>query len=124
MFLVRSAFWLALIVALIPSDPGDQARMYQTASYALYQTVTFCDRNGALCKEAQAHWAVFKDKAAIGARMASDLVNERLTKPATLPADAPTPSMPPLLERPQPAADTLRAADRAPEWRVRAKSQL
>lgn len=124
MFLVRSAFWLALLVALVPSDPGEQARMYQTASYALHQAVTFCDRNAAICKEAQAHWAVFKDKAAIGARMAGDLVNERLTKPASLPAATPGPSLPPLLEQPQPAADTLRAADREPAWRVRARSQL
>ena len=124
MFLVRSAFWLALLVALVPSDPGEQARMYQTTSYALHQAVTFCDRNAAICKEAQAHWAVFKDKAAIGARMAGDLVNERLTKPASLPAAAPGPSLPPLLEQPQPAADTLRAADREPAWRVRARSQL
>jgi hypothetical protein len=119
MFLIRSAFWLALLVALVPSDPGEQARMYQTASYAVYRAVTFCDRNPAICTEAQAYWAVFKEKAAIGSRMASDLLNERLAaKQAPLPAAAP------LLEQPLPPADTLRASDRAPEWRVRVKSHL
>lgn len=121
MFLVRSAFLLAVLVALVPSDAGDQARMYQTASYALHRTLTFCDRNAEMCKQAQAYWVVFQEKAVIGARMASDLVNERLTKQ---PLPAASPGQSPLLEPPHPAADTLRAADRAPEWRVRVKSQL
>ena len=118
MFLIRSAFWLMLLVALIPSDPVAQARMYQTASYALHQAVTFCDRNQAVCKEAQGHWAVMKDKAAIGARMASELISERMTpKPASGPVARP------LLEQPLPAADTLLPADRNPDWRIRVKSQ-
>ena len=120
MFLIRSAFWLALLVALVPNDPGEQARMYQTASYAVHRAVTFCDRNPALCAEAQAYWTIFKDKAVVGARMAGELLNERMAaKQAAEPAARPSP----LLE-PPPPADTLRAADRAPEWRVRVRQQL
>jgi hypothetical protein len=120
MFLIRSAFWLALLVALVPSDPGEQARMYQTASYAVYRAVTFCDRNPVICTEAQAYWAIFKEKAAVGSRMAGDLLNERLAaKQAAQPTAAP-----PLLEPPLPPTDTLREADRTPEWRVRVKSHL
>lgn len=120
MFLIRSAFWLTLLVALVPSDPSEQARMYQTASYAVYRAATFCDRNPAVCTEAQAYWAIFKEKAAVGTRMAGDLVNERLAAKQS-PA---MPIAPPLFEQPLPAADTLRASDRTPEWRVRAKAQL
>ena len=120
MFLIRSAFWLALLVALVPSDPGEQARMYQTASYALHRAVTFCDRNPVICTEAQGYWAIFKEKAAVGSRMAGDLINERLAAKQVPPQAAA-----PLLEQqPMPAADTLRASDRTPEWRVRAKTQL
>jgi hypothetical protein len=118
MFLIRSAFWLALLVALVPSDPGEQARMYQTASYAVYRAVTFCDRNPLICTEAQTYWAIFKEKAAAGTRMASDLVNERLAAKQAAQAE------PPLLEQPLPPADTLRASDRTPEWRMRVRSHL
>lgn len=121
MFLIRSAFWLALLVALLPSDPTEQARMYQTASYAVYRAATFCDRNPVVCTEAQAYWVVFKEKAAVGTRMAGDLLNERMTARPTA-QHAPQATQP-LLE-PLPAVDTLRSADRAPEWRVRAKQPL
>ena len=116
MFLIRSAFWLALIVALVPSDPVAQARMYQTASQALHRAATFCDRNREICAEAQVYWAVFKDKAAVGARMATDLVNVRMARPTLPPAHTPT------LERSLPATDTLRPSDRTPDWRGRVKA--
>jgi hypothetical protein len=118
MFLIRSAFWLALLVALVPSDPGEQARLYQNVSYVVHRAVTFCDRNPEICAAAQTYWGVFKEKAAAGTRMASDLLNERLAAKQTPQAAAP------LLEPPLPPADTLRASDRAPEWRVRVKTHL
>lgn len=116
MFLIRSAFWLALIVMLLPSDPREQARLYQTASHALQQAATFCDRNQATCTKAEAYWMIFKDKLAVGARMATDLINERMSGP---PVQTPTASTQPL-----PASDTLLPADRAPEWRNRVRRQL
>ena len=120
MFLIRSAVWLALLVAMVPSDPREQARMYQTASQALHDAQTFCDRNALLCAEAQSYWAVFKDKAAIGARMAIDLANERMGSRAT-PAAAP-PLSAPRLEPALPASDTLRSDDREAPWRPRIRS--
>ena len=119
MFLIRSAFWLALLVALLPSDPGEQARMYQTASYAVYRAATFCDRNPTFCAEAQGYWVIFKEKAAVGTRMAGDLFNERM---AARSQHAPQATQP-LLEQ-LPPADTLRAADRTPEWRARTRQPL
>jgi hypothetical protein len=123
MFIIRSAFWIALIIALIPSDPSQQAKMYQTASHAVHRAATFCDRNGAVCDTAQAYWGVFKEKAAVGARMLGDLVNERLTGPSAAdraPHVAPR-EMTPVLERSVPSSETLRPTDRAPEWRSRAR---
>ena len=99
MFLIRSAFWLALIVMLLPSDPREQAKMYQTASHALHQAATFCDRNQATCVKAEGYWVVFKDKLAIGARMATDLFNERVNGHA--------PPSPVAALEPLPASDTL-----------------
>jgi hypothetical protein len=126
MFIIRSAFWIALIIALIPSDPSQQAKMYQTASYAVHRAATFCDRNVAVCDSANAYWGLFKEKAAVGARMLGDLVNERLTAPPA-PDRAPQVGpreMTPVLERSAPSSETLRPSDRAPDWRSRARAQL
>lgn len=109
MFLIRSAFWLAVVVAVLPSDPKDQAQLYQTASSAMHRAATFCDRNEAICTEAQRHFTTFKGKLAIAGRMAGDLINERL-------AGAEQPVAEPVVARP--AVDTLSAADRKPTWRV------
>ncbi|MGD9801941.1 MAG: hypothetical protein AB7E81_15495 [Hyphomicrobiaceae bacterium] len=126
MFLVRSAFWIALIIWLIPSDPAKQAQMYETASTAIHRAATFCDRNATVCESAENYWGIFKDKAAVGAHMLGNLINERL-------APSPTPRVmdgsarrggPPALERVQPASDTLRPSDRVPEWRSNARTQL
>jgi hypothetical protein len=117
MFLIRSAFWLAVVVMLLPSDPREQARLYQKASHALHHAATFCDRNGALCRQAEGHWTVFKDKLAIGARMAGDLIGERLAGGSP---QVQLPSLPPRL----PAIDTLAPADRAPAWNARTRAQL
>jgi len=126
MFIIRSAFWIALIIALIPSDPAQQAKMYQTASYAVHRAATFCDRNAAVCDSAHAYWGLFKEKAAVGARMLGDLVNERMMAPAA--PDRATQyggrEITPILERSAPSSETLRPADRAPEWRSRARTQL
>ena len=116
MFLIRSAFWLALIVMILPSDPREQARYYQTASHALHQAATFCDRNQATCIKAEGYWVVFKDKLAIGARMATDLFNERMH-------GQPPPS-PMAALQPLPAGDTLQPTDRTPEWRNRVRRHL
>jgi hypothetical protein len=116
MFIIRSAFWLALIVMLLPSDPKEQARLYQTASHAVHHAVTFCDRNVQLCREAEGHWEVFKGKLAVGARMAADLVNEQLLA-SRRPSHPPTAS-------PLPAIDTLAPPDRLPPWRPGTRAQL
>jgi len=124
MFIIRSAFWIAVIIALIPSDPTQQARMYQTASYAVHQAATFCDRNGAMCDSAQTYWGLFKEKAAVGARMLGDLVNERMAAPAAPDRTPRARDLTPVLERSAPSSETLGPSDRAPEWRSRARTQL
>jgi hypothetical protein len=130
MFLVRSAFWIALIIWLIPSDPAKQAEMYQTASYAVHRAVTFCDRNANICESAGTYWGIFKEKAAVGAHMLGDLINERLaaqqqpSRAVYEPARRSDPREPPAFERPRPVSDTLRPSDRVLEWRPGTRGQL
>lgn len=118
MFLIRSAILLTLLVVLLPSEPREQERLYQTASHALHQAATFCDRNAAMCAEAQTHWTHFKAKLAIAGRMAADLVNERMTG-QHVPAAPTHRALEPLpAAAARPRADTLGPSDRHPAWRA------
>ncbi len=75
--MIRMAFWLALIVMVLPSDREQQARLYQTATESLHRAATFCDRNAALCTQAGQHWAVFRTKLEFGAKLVFDMASER-----------------------------------------------
>lgn len=102
MFLIRTAFWLSLVVLLLPNDPQQQAKLYQAASNAVTHAATFCDRNAQTCAQGAAAWASFKTKLEFGSRLAIDLATEQMSgKPAAV----------------APVADTLEPADRAPAWR-------
>lgn len=78
MFLIRLAFWVALIVVLLPSDKERQARLYQTAADSVHRAATFCERNADLCEKGSKHWAVFRTKLEFGAKLVFDLASERL----------------------------------------------
>ncbi len=78
MFLIRMAFWLALIVMLLPSDRERQAQLYQTAVSAVHRAATFCERNADLCEKSSQHWAVFRTKLEFGAKLVFDVASERL----------------------------------------------
>ena len=78
MFLIRMAFWGALIVLLLPSDKERQAQFYKTASEVVRNTTTFCDRNAALCEQGAKHWAVFRAKLEFGTQVVFDMASERL----------------------------------------------
>ncbi|MFN3746231.1 MAG: hypothetical protein ACK4TL_16140 [Hyphomicrobiaceae bacterium] len=78
MFLIRMAFWGALIVLLLPSDKERQAQLYRTASEVVRNAATFCDRNAALCEQGAKHWAVFRAKLDFGTRLVFDMASERL----------------------------------------------
>jgi len=78
MFLIRMAFWVGLVVLLLPSDKERQAQLYKTATEVVHSATTFCDRNAALCEQGARHWAVFRTKLEFGARMVFDMASERL----------------------------------------------
>ena len=105
MFLIRTAFWLSLVVLVLPTDAQQQQKLYATASSAATQAATFCDRNRAICTQGAQYWAKFQKKLEFGTRMAIDLVSERITG-----------------NRPQqsavlPVENTLSREDLQPAWR-------
>ena len=125
MFLIRLAFWLGLLVLLLPTDERQQARFYTTALAAVERATTFCERNTQACAVAAQLWAMFLKKAEFGARMAIDLVSSGgrsdegaasqplRTEPARSPAH-PRPKAEPKLPGDR---GTLSPADLTPAWR-------
>lgn len=74
MSLLRLAFWLALLVMLLPTDMAQQARFTNFANGAMQRMSTFCDRNGRTCNVAAEVWATFLKKAEFGIRLVGDLL--------------------------------------------------
>jgi hypothetical protein len=76
MFLLRSAFWLTIVILLIPADPqsGEAPRVtVVNALMAAQATVAdlggFCDRNPDVCTTGSAAVDVFAEKAGNGVEM-------------------------------------------------------
>jgi hypothetical protein len=99
MFLIRMAFWVGLIVLLLPSDKDRQAQLYKTATEAVHRAATFCDRNATLSEQGAKHWAHFRTKLEFGAKLVFDMASERLlgVHPAV---DRPDDNAAPANERP------------------------
>jgi len=75
--LLRLAFWLAVVVFLLPSDAQQQARLYATATTAMERITTFCDRNAKSCVVGAEAWANFVKKAEFALRLVGDLLGGR-----------------------------------------------
>ncbi len=107
MKLIRTAFWLSLVVLLLPTDGQQQEKLYKTAADAATHAATFCERNKGVCIKGSEYWSVFQQKLQFGSKMVVDLATERMfgrTNPAPAAAIAP-------------ANHTLTPADMAPAWR-------
>jgi hypothetical protein len=76
-FLIKAAFWLMIIVLLLPTDEGQRSEVYGTAQAAVKDVATFCDRNPETCARGADAFGVFVQKAQFGARMLMDLINGR-----------------------------------------------
>jgi hypothetical protein len=112
MSIVRTALLLGVIVAVLPTDEAQQARLYQQVSSAAHWAVTFCDRNAATCTAASEAWAGFVKKAEFGARLAYDIVHKQVMTERQAPvAPAADPS-----PRPR-ERGTLTPGDLQPGWR-------
>ncbi|WP_324353532.1 DUF5330 domain-containing protein [Methyloceanibacter sp.] len=77
MFLIRSAFWLVVLILLIPTDEAQQKQIYGTAQSAVADIRGFCDRNPKTCASSQYAFNVLVQKAQYGAQMITTLVEEQ-----------------------------------------------
>lgn len=123
LFLIRTAFWLMIIVLLLPTDAQQRSEVYGTAQAAVNDVATFCDRNPETCARGKDAFSVFVQKAQFGARMLMDLINNRsgadddLDSPGQN-ARSPEPSalFAPARFDMSASQDTLRPEDREEAW--------
>jgi hypothetical protein len=118
MFLIRSAFWLAVVVMLLPTDEKQQARFASFAVNSVHHLATFCDRNVKTCEVGGDMWALFVRKFEYGTRLAMDIASDRKVDVVDRPPAAAPPASPGRIE---PArvrgANTLAPTDHVPPWR-------
>ncbi|MCX5497616.1 DUF5330 domain-containing protein [Kaistia dalseonensis] len=119
MFLLRAAFWLSIVLLLIPGDPstGTPAPRISAldaliaARGAIADLSGMCDRQPEVCINGGAALQAFGAKARDGVALLYQTLDGKLSAP-TLPA--PPASAPPM----PPAAGTLTPDDAAPGWRA------
>ncbi len=74
MFLIRTAFWIGLVVLLLPTDQQQQEHLAGFARQKIVWAMTFCDREPVSCERAGEVWALFLTKAEFGAKLAIELI--------------------------------------------------
>ncbi|AXS39932.1 hypothetical protein D1F64_07520 [Breoghania sp. L-A4] len=138
-FILRTAFWLSLVVLLIPADPETKAQSKEAdisslqaigaAQQAYVDMTRFCERNPMTCETGGAAVEIFSAKARTGARMVYEYLgpgdNTDRTPVSASRDMASGPSDRELFTgstaaRPSngPANGTLTPADLQPEWTV------
>lgn len=115
-FLIKAAFWISLVLLLVPMpDNGSAQRQvsaieaFGAAQAAIGDMKGFCERNPAACATGQAALTTIGEKAKVGAKLVHDYLDEKLpaeqAKPATE-AHRPPPAAPAVTgsahPRPQP----------------------
>lgn len=117
LFLIRMAFWLMIIVLLLPTDAQQRSDVYGTAQAAVHDVATFCDRNPETCARGKDAFSVLVQKAQFGARMLMDLI---MDQPGTEGGDQPSSETPALFEPARfdmsASQDTLNPEDREEAW--------
>jgi hypothetical protein len=82
-FLIKTAFWLTILLLLIPTDGQQSNQVYGTAEAAVKDLASFCDRNPETCITGKNAFDMLAQKAEFGARMLMDFVDGKTTMTAT-----------------------------------------
>jgi hypothetical protein len=77
MFLLRTIFWLIVLVLLLPTNEQQQSQVYGTAQAAVKDVSGFCERNPTVCSTGKDAFDVFVHKARFGAEMLMSFVKGR-----------------------------------------------
>ena len=122
MFLLRTAFWIGVVLALLPTFGPKQsapqaavvgaAEAMTAASATFADMIQFCNRQPDACAAGAQFASAFGQRAQAGAKMLYEIVGEKLAKVdgGADAADAPARDA-------KPSQSTLTSADLAPAWR-------
>jgi hypothetical protein len=134
-FLLRMAFWLTIVLALLPtgsSQPQASANMPQidavdtlvAAGAAVSDVSGFCDRQPEACKVGAQAAVAIGQRAQAGAEMVYDFIHERMSRSETGSVGGDAKAVPASLSRTVPShpgsVSTLRPADLEPAWQAAA----
>jgi hypothetical protein len=125
MFLLRTAFWMGLVLALLPTfgakqatapAPGFGATEAVTAASATFaDMIQFCSRQPEACAAGAQFASAFGQRAEAGAKMLYEIVGQKLGK-ADAAADAADASGSVPTGEAKPSQHTLTSADLVPAW--------
>jgi len=116
MFLIRTAFWLSLLILILPTDEQKQQVIYGNTEAAVKDLRNFCTRNPDVCEASKNAAHTFSQKAKFGAKMLMDFVQEKAGDANFQPASQSGNRRPSFLRSgPQ---DTLTADDMQPSWSI------
>ena len=117
-FLLRVAFWLSIVVILLPSGPAKKAESAQAtispmealgaAQAAVEDARGFCDRKPEACEIGSQALQSFGQKAQLGSKYLYEFLSDRFGE-----TDKVTGSIPE-----HPGRQTLTPADAAPAWKA------
>ena len=88
MGLVRTAFWLTLILMILPTNAQDQKNVYGLVKATFDDIRTFCVRHSQACKQGRSMFHTIAERTEFGASMVIDMVREQI---ATIGKTAPSP---------------------------------
>lgn len=119
MSVLRTCFYLGILVVLLPTDEGQQSRLKERLSDVAQWTVTFCERNPNTCARGRELRETFSEKAEFGAKLVYAAVTAYIAG-----GDRSDPGLrlPTSGEQAAPTAarhNTLTPSDLAPSWRGR-----
>jgi hypothetical protein len=109
MFILRAAFWLSVVVLLLPGDPNSGTSAPRVSAFealiaargAVADVSSFCERNPEVCATGSTALQVFADKVRYGTELISGFFEGSDEKAADKPA----------------SRSTLKRDDLAPAWR-------
>ena len=126
-FLIRMAFWLSVVLVLLPSGGAKQTAAAPSAEIGAVEAVSaasatvgdmrqFCTRQPEACALGSQAAVAFGQRAQAGAKMVYELINERTT-PRETGSIATKGVKPAVALAAKPSQNTLTPADLAPAWR-------
>jgi hypothetical protein len=126
-FLIRMAFWLSVVLVLLPSGGAKQTAAAPSAEIGAIGAVSaasatvsdmrqFCTRQPEACAVGSQAAVAFGQRAQAGAKMVYELINERAS-PRETGSIAIKDTKPAVALAAKPSQNTLTPADLAPAWR-------